>query len=77
MAVSSVDRVKELSAMALIGDGVIGALQPARHAKRWLTGPKSWRRAMRAFARRPALTRSLATAEAVGGVWLARRLRAR
>lgn len=67
-------RLAEAAAIALIGDGVVGALFPARHAARWLRGPTPWLRAMRPFSEHPALTRASAVVELGVGVWWAARL---
>ena len=67
-------RIREVVAMSMIGDGVLGAWQPARHAARWQVGPTSWQRLMHVFVRRPWLTRLLAAAETGGGLWYACRL---
>lgn len=66
-------RVAEVATIVLIGDGVVGALFPARHARRWLRGPAPWRHVMRPFVEHPRLTRTVAVAEVVAGVgWVAR-----
>ena len=65
--------VRDLGAIALIGDGVVGLLVPARHARRYERGPRPWRRAMSFFARRPGVTRGAAVAEVAAGVVLATR----
>ena len=62
---------KDIISISLIGDGVVGALIPTRHARRYVTGPGAWRAAMRLFAERPGLTRSLALVELFAGVRLA------
>ena len=67
--------VRELVGMTLIGDGVVGALIPSRHARRWSVGPKPWQRTMRTFAARPQLTRLLALGEGCLGLWIALRRR--
>ena len=64
----------DLTAIILIGDGVIGALTPAEHVRRYEYGPYWWRTTMRWFAERPQLTRALALVEASLGVRLALRL---
>lgn len=65
-------RVAEVAAIVLIGDGVVGALFPARHARRWLREPAAWRRAMSLFVEHPRLTRIVAAAQIVAGVgWVA------
>ena len=63
--------IADLAAIGLIGDGVVAGLTPERHARRYEVGPDIWQRAMRAFARRPTLTRALAACEAAAGVALA------
>ncbi|MGH3442693.1 MAG: hypothetical protein ACRDUY_11755 [Nitriliruptorales bacterium] len=70
-------QLNELLAMVLIGDGVLGAVIPARHVRRWERGPEPWRRTLECFARRPGLVRVLALAEAGVGLWYASRLPAR
>ena len=67
-------RVAEMAAIAMIGDGVVGALFPARHAARWLRGPTPWRLAMQPFVDHPELTRLAAVVEFGVGVWWAARL---
>ena len=62
---------RDLGAISLIGDGIVGVLIPARHTRRYEVGPTSWRTAMQFFARRPSLTRAVAIAEVVAGLRLA------
>ena len=64
-------RLKELVAIALIGDGVVGLAAPRRHSLLWDFGPWWYRQALEALASRPGLVRALAAVEAVGGLWLA------
>jgi len=68
-------RTLETVGMLLIGDGIAAALEPRRHARLWLGGPRGWRRAMRYFARTPELTRCVGMAEAGLGLWLTHRQR--
>ena len=65
--------VRDLGGITLVGDGVVGALIPARHTRRYQMGPSLWRAAMRSFARHPALTRALAVGEVGVGLWVATR----
>jgi hypothetical protein len=67
------ERVKECLAMMMIGDGVLGLLEPRRHATLWEAGPPWWRGMIEPFARRPGLTRCVGAGEIVLGVWLASR----
>ena len=68
-------RILELAAIMLVGDGVLAAVGPTRHAKLWRSGPRGWRRMMEPFVRRPELTRLLGAAEVVVGLTLASRQR--
>ena len=65
--------IRDLGGIALVGDGVVGTLIPARHTRRYQTGPSPWRSAMRFFVKRPGLTRVLAVAEVAAGLWVATR----
>ncbi|BBL79069.1 hypothetical protein Rxycam_00657 [Rubrobacter xylanophilus DSM 9941] len=66
-------RIKELAAIAMIGDGVVGFLAPGRHSLLWRFGPEGYAEAMEWFAERPALVRALSAVEIGAGVWLALR----
>ena len=59
----------------MIGDGIVAAVDPARHGRLWLPGPRPWRRAMRPFVKSPALMRWLGLGEAGLGLWLTHRQR--
>ena len=63
--------ILDVVAIALIGDGMVAALIPTRHSRRYEAGPRPWRGVMRYFARRPALTRLLAVFEVALGIRLA------
>ena len=69
-------RATEVAALLMVGDGVVGMLQPERHARLWQSGPRPYRAAMEPFARHPGLTRVIAAAEAGAGLWWASRQRA-
>lgn len=60
----------DVAAIVLIGDGVVGALTPAQHVRRYEAGPVWWRTTMRWFAAHPSYTRRLAIMEAILGVLL-------
>jgi hypothetical protein len=66
-------RFKELAAIMMIGEGIIGTLIPSRYMSLWDFGPKRYRRFIRASAKRPNLVRIASAAEAGLGVWLALR----
>lgn len=65
-------RIKEFALMVLVGDAVLGIVQPRRHVARWKVGP--WAPVMARAAERPALTRVVAGAELAVGLWYAGRL---
>lgn len=71
------ERVTEIAALLLVGDGVVGMLQPERHVRLWQRGPRTYRAAVEPFVKHPGLTRVLAAAEAAAGLWWASRQRPR
>ncbi len=70
-------RMQEVLAMLLIGDGVIGLLQPERHARLWKHGPTQYRRVMEQFVRQPGVTQFLGAVEVGLGIWWASKQHAR
>ena len=66
-------RIKELAAIAIIGDGVVGLVAPRRHSLLWKVGPQGYQEVLRWFAERPSLVRFLAAAELGLGLMLALR----
>lgn len=66
-------RITELAALLMVGDGIVGLMQPERHTRLWWSGPRRYREAMEPFVRSPALTRVAGAAEAAVGLWLASR----
>jgi hypothetical protein len=68
-------RLGEFAGILLVGDGVVGMLQPERHTRLWLSGPAPYRAVMEPFVRHPGMTRAIAVAEAAAGLWLASRQR--
>jgi hypothetical protein len=66
-------RWKELLAIAMIGEGVVGSIFPEEHLGLWHTGPSMLNLLLRRMERRPNLVRMLAVLEAAAGLWLARR----
>jgi hypothetical protein len=67
------EQVKDLTAVALIGDGVVGMLRPQAHCLHWRIGPKAFRNFIDLFVAHPHLTRALAGIETGFGIWLAAR----
>lgn len=61
--------------MLMVGDGLLAVLEPRRHVKLWMDGPKLWRTTMMPFAKHPGMTRVLGSLELALGVWLASRQR--
>ena len=66
-------RATEIAALLMVGDGIVGMLQPERHTRLWQSGPGPYRAAMKQFVRHPGLTRVVAAAEAAAGLWWASR----
>lgn len=66
-------RVKEVLAILMVGDGVIGLAAPRRHSLLWKFGPERYKQIMADFAKRPILVRFLSAASIVAGLWLALR----
>ena len=67
------ERVAEIAALLMVGDGVVGLVQPGRHTRLWRSGPRPYRAAMEPLVRHPGLTRVIAAAEAAAGLWWASR----
>jgi hypothetical protein len=67
------ERAMECVAMMMIGDGVLGLVEPRRHLSLWEAGPGWWRAMFDPFLRRPGLTRCLGAAEVALGIWVASR----
>ncbi len=64
-------QIKQVAAMAMIGDGVVAMICPRQDAMVWARGPRWWCRTMEWLADHPTLTRLIGAAEAAGGVLLA------
>ena len=63
-------RMEEVTAMAMIGDGVLGLIAPAAHCRLWQSGSGPWSEMIEPFVKRPNLTRCLAAVELGLGIWL-------
>ena len=61
-------RWKQFTAMALIGDGILGMIQPRRELKAWQFGPQPWQNFMQSLEDRPNLTRAISAVQVVGGI---------
>ncbi|HEY8997362.1 MAG TPA: hypothetical protein VIM60_05665 [Edaphobacter sp.] len=61
-------RWKHFTAMALIGDGIMGIIHPRRDAKAWHYGPEPWKNLMQSLEDRPNLTRALSAVQVAAAV---------
>ncbi len=60
-------QLKYLTAMMLIGDGVLAMLRPYRDAMTWNMGPASWKALMRYLSDHPDTLRAIGAAEVALG----------
>lgn len=60
-------QVKYLTAMMLIGDGVMALLRPHRDALAWSVGPQVWKDLMQYLSEHPDLLRAIGAAEIAAG----------
>lgn len=68
-------RAAEMAATFMIGDGMLGLLQPERHVALWQDRAGGAERLVRPFLGRPTLRRAYAVAQIVTGLALAARQR--
>lgn len=66
-------RMKELLAIGMIGEGVIGFLAPKRYMQLWKFGPKPYQEFIESIVEHPNLTRLCCGVEVGVGIWLALR----
>lgn len=64
-------RSKEILALAMIGDGLLGLVQTQRHFSLWTIGPAPVRKVADYFTDRPLLSKAASAAELVAGLYLA------
>ena len=67
------NRSIEILALAMIGEGALGLIQPERYLRFWRIGPKPLRDFIDWLIDRPDLVRALSGAEVAFGLWLALR----
>lgn len=67
-------RLRDVSAMLLIGDGVAALVAPKARATIWRGGPAPLKELMEMFQHRPRMVQAIGVAEALIGVWLVRRI---
>jgi hypothetical protein len=72
-----IKRTAEMAAVFMIGDGVLGLLQPDRHVALWRSPVAAVDMLVRPFAERPGRRRIYGAVQAAAGLMLAARLRAR
>ncbi|MFZ0662007.1 MAG: hypothetical protein WAM66_04885 [Acidobacteriaceae bacterium] len=61
-------QLKYLTAMMLIGDGVMALLHPQRDARAWSMGPRAWKSFMRYLSEHPEMLRAIGAAEIAVGM---------
>jgi hypothetical protein len=67
-------KIRDFTAMLLIGDGVLALLRPERNVRAWDMGPAPWKSAMNYLSRHDGATRAIGLAEiAVGFALIASR----
>lgn len=69
-------RAAEMAATFMIGDGLLGLLQPARHVELWQERAGGAERTVRPFVGRPGRRRAYAVLQIAAGLALAARQRA-
>lgn len=67
---SAIDKVRDVTAMMLIGDAVMGLLMPERHVSAWRTGSSSVDDAIDSMTRHPNGVRAAAALELAAGLWV-------
>lgn len=68
-------RAAEMAATFMIGDGLLGLLQPQRHVALWQEGAGGAEWLVRPFVGRPTLRRAYAVVQIAAGLTLAARQR--
>ncbi|HEV3149403.1 MAG TPA: hypothetical protein VGY94_00530 [Acidobacteriaceae bacterium] len=66
-------RLKHITSMVLVGDGLLALINPEREALAWRMGPEPFRSLMGYMAKRPTLTRWVGAAQIGLGIWWALR----
>ncbi len=66
-------RLKELLAVTMIGEGVVGLIEPKRYTLLWKFGPKPFQNMIETIAEHPTLTRISCGVEIGLGLCLALR----
>jgi hypothetical protein len=66
-------RLKEIVAIGLIGEGIVGFMRPQRYLGLWKFGPKPYQEFIEELIEHKDLTRLLCGVEVGSGGWLALR----
>ncbi len=66
-------RLKEVLAIGMIGEGIIGFIRPRRYLILWRFGPRPYQEFIETLVEHQTITRLLCGVEAGLGVWLALR----
>jgi hypothetical protein len=61
--------LKHITAIVLIGDGLLALVTPERDAMAWRMGPEPFRSLMSYMAKRPTLTRWVGATQIAVGIW--------
>lgn len=72
-----IPRVAEMAAIFMVGDGLVGLIQPRRHVDLWKDRALGAERAVAPFVDRPGRRRGYALVQIAAGLWLASRQHAR
>jgi hypothetical protein len=65
--------LKHITAIVLVGDGLLALINPERDALAWRMGPEPFRSLMSYMAKRPGLTRWVGATQIAVGIWWALR----
>jgi hypothetical protein len=68
-------RAAEMAAVFMIGDGMLGLLQPRRHVDLWERDAMGAEALVAPFRSRPGARRGYALVQIAAGIWLAARQR--
>ena len=75
MAGTGIKRAAEMAAVFMIGDGMLGLLQPSRHVALWRSDVSAVDMLVRPFGGRPGRRRAYGALQLTAGLLLAARLR--
>lgn len=67
-------RLLDLTAIGLIGGGIVALIAPRRHSDLWTGGLEFYRKLIRPFIERPGSTDDAAAGEIAVGLWITTKL---